>query len=88
MLALFYILFSPSANKFYIGHTTEPIEERLRKHNSNHDGFTAKHQDWIVQYTENYSSKQLAYAREREVKGWKSRRMILQLLSRSEHPDS
>ena len=67
MTAKFYILFSTSANKYYVGHTTEAIEERLRKHNANHKGFTGK-----VVFTENFPSKQLAYAREREVKNWKS----------------
>jgi len=86
MTAKFYILFSTSANKYYVGHTTEAIEERLRKHNANHKGFTGKLNDWIVVFTENFSSKQLAYAREREVKNWKSRKKIEQLIS--EHPDS
>ena len=86
MDATFYILFSAAANKFYIGHTTEAMEERLRKHNTNHKGFTGKFADWVVVYTESFSSKQLAYAREREVKNWKSRKKIEQLIS--EHPDS
>ena len=86
MQAIFYILFSPSADKFYIGHTTEHIDERLRKHNSNHEGFTANHQGWVVRYIENYPTKELAYAREREVKGWKSKRMILQLIPRGFEP--
>ncbi len=85
MTATFYILFSRSANKYYVGHTTEPIEERLRKHNSNHKGFTGMSADWIIVYTESFSSKQLAYAREREVKNWKSRKKIEQLIT--EHPD-
>ena len=38
--AIFYILYSASADKYYIGHTTEPIEERLRKHNSDHKDLT------------------------------------------------
>jgi putative endonuclease len=88
MQATFYILFSPSADKFYIGHTTELIIERLRKHNSDHHGFTGKHRDWIIRYTEIYPSKELAYARERQVKAWKSKKLIAQLISRSEHPDS
>jgi putative endonuclease len=86
MSGIFYILFSSAANKFYVGHTTEPIEERLRKHNSNHDGFTGKFKDWGVVYSETFPSKQLAYTREREVKKWKSRKKIEQLIS--EHPDS
>ena len=87
MVALFYILHSPTSNKFYIGHSTEPIEERLRKHNTNHKGFTGKYQDWIIVYIENFLSKNEAYAREREVKSWKSRRMIEKLIDTPEHPD-
>jgi putative endonuclease len=86
MLAYFYILFSGSANQYYVGHTTEEVEERLRKHNSNHDGYTAKYRDWRVVYTEVYPTKDLAYNREREVKKWKSRKRIELLIRRSEHP--
>ncbi|MBL7910664.1 MAG: GIY-YIG nuclease family protein [Bacteroidia bacterium] len=35
-----YILFSPSKNKYYVGHTGDDLVERIRKHNSNHKGFT------------------------------------------------
>jgi len=82
----FYILFSKSANKYYVGHTTESIEERLRKHNSNHSGFTGKFNDWTAVHTEEYPTKELAYKREREVKDWKSRRRIEKLIAGSEHP--
>ena len=87
MEAFFYILFSASSNKYYTGHTTEPLEERLRKHNSGHKGFSGKYRDWVIAYFEKYPSKNEAYARERVVKGWKSRRMIEKLISSSEHPD-
>lgn len=50
MLATFYILFSENAEKYCIGHTTEAIEERLRKHLSDHSGFTAKFKDWKLVY--------------------------------------
>ena len=88
MSATFYILFSQLANKFYIGYTTEPIEERIRKHNSYHDGFTGKYHDWVLAYSEEFNSIELAYARERQVKAWKSARRIRELMHRSEHPDS
>ena len=81
MDAFFYILFSNKAGKFYIGHTTEPAEVRLRKHNANHSGFTGKFNDWEIVYQETFPSKQLAYAREREVKSWKSRVRIEKLIS-------
>ena len=86
MEATFYILFSDLANKFYVGHTTEPIEIRTKKHTSNHKGFTAKFKDWRLVYSECFVSKQLAYAREREVKAWKSRSRIEKLIAGSEHP--
>ena len=86
MDGLFYILFSTKANKFYIGYTTEPIEVRVRKHNSDHKGFTGKFNDWKVVYQERFSSKQLAYAREREVKSWKSKSRIEKLIADQEHP--
>jgi putative endonuclease len=76
MKALFYILYSQTADKFYIGHTTQSIEERLAKHLSNHDGFTAKYKDWKVVFTEEYPTKELAYKRERQVKAWKSKKKI------------
>ena len=87
MEAFFYILFSPSANKYYIGHTTESLEERLRKHNTQHKGFTGKYRDWAIVYFESFPSKNGAYAREREVKAWKSLTMVQSLVRSSEHPD-
>jgi GIY-YIG catalytic domain. len=51
-MPLFYILYSPTRKRYYVGHTTEPIEERVRKHKSNHSGFTGKTGDWRVVYSE------------------------------------
>jgi putative endonuclease len=79
-MACLYILYSPSLDKYYVGHTTLLPEERLRKHLSNHDGFTAKAKDWIIVHTETFPSKALAYARERQIKGWKSKTKIRQLI--------
>jgi putative endonuclease len=87
MEAFFYILYSATANKFYIGHTTEPVDERLRKHNSYHTGFTGTFRDWKIVYIERYPSKLEAFARERKVKGWKSKKRVEDLVRSSEHPD-
>ena len=78
--ATFYILFSESLDKFYIGYTEDEVESRLKKHLSNHHGFTSKAKDWQIVYSENFESKSLAYARERQVKAWKSRQRIVQLI--------
>lgn len=45
----FYILHSKISDKFYIGHTSQ-LQERLKKHNRNHKGFTGKYNDWILMF--------------------------------------
>ena len=87
-ICYFYILHSDILDKYYIGHTTD-LSERLRKHNSNHKGFTGIVNDWVLVYTETFSTKKLAYARERQVKKWKSKVRLQALIQKkaSEHPD-
>ncbi len=68
-----YILFSKSLNKYYVGFTGDNLPERLKKHNSNHKGFTGKKGDWEVMYTELFNEKESAMTREIEIKSWKSR---------------
>ena len=79
-MAHFYILYSSKANQYYVGYTSEDLSERLRKHNSNHKGFSGKADDWKLMYSEIYDTKIEAFAREREVKKWKSRKKIEQLI--------
>ena len=81
-----YILYSPTKNKYYIGHTSDLLEERLRKHNSHHQGFTGKTGDWKIVYKEIFETKEKAYERERQIKNWKSRKLIERLIG-SMHPD-
>jgi putative endonuclease len=76
-----YILFSAQLNKFYIGSTSSGIELRLQKHLTDHSGFTAKTKDWTIVYSEEYDSIEDAAKRERQIKKWKSRKMIEQLVA-------
>jgi putative endonuclease len=78
-----YIIYSLHLDRYYIGHTGDILEERLCKHNSDHKGFTGGPADWRFVYFEPFESKTLAYARERQIKAWKSRRMIEQLITKS-----
>jgi putative endonuclease len=92
MKYLTYILYSASLDKFYIGHTGDELNERLRRHLSDHDGFTSKAKDWKITYFEEFEFKQEAYARERQIKSWKSKKLIKQLNDKhntadSAHPD-
>ena len=74
-----YILYSNKLDKYYIGHTSD-IVARLRRHNSNHKGWTGKANDWEVVYSEDYQTKNEAYSRERQLKAWKSRKRIEALI--------
>ena len=80
----FYILFSSNRKTYYCGHSGDELSERLRRHNSNHKGFTGKADDWKIVYSESYESKVQAFTREREVKSWKSKKRIIFLIG-SEH---
>jgi len=78
-----YILFSKRKNQYYVGYTSDSLESRLRKHNSDHKGFTGKYGDWRIVYKEQYHDKVIALKREAEIKKWKSRIRIEQLIARA-----
>ena len=75
-----YILFSEKLNKYYIGSTGDDMLERLRRHNSNHKGFTGGLGDWEIKYYEVFDTKSDANKRELQIKKWKSRKMVEKLI--------
>jgi putative endonuclease len=79
-MAFTYILYSKILNKYYIGSTSDCLSKRLKKHLSNHKGFTGKAKDWTIVYCEEFPIVLLALKREKEIKNWKSRSMIEKLL--------
>ena len=61
---------------YYVGYTSD-IDERLRKHNQKHKkGTTQKADDWQVVYIESFDEKASAMIREKQIKSWKSRKII------------
>ena len=79
-----YILYSCKIDRYYIGYTSN-LEERIRKHNQKHKkGVTQKSNDWIVVYSENFKDKASAMKREKQIKSWKSRKIIESLISEKE----
>ena len=74
-----YILYSAKLDKYYIGSTSN-LEERLRKHNSNHKGFTGNTGDWEMKWFEEHVTREDALKRERQIKGWKSRKIIEKMI--------
>ena len=82
-----YILYSKGDDRYYIGHTGDDLATRLKKHLSNHKGYTSRCKDWEIAYVEEYDNKPDAYRRELELKSWKSKKRITQLVqTSSEHP--
>ena len=71
-----YILFSPSLNRYYVGATRDCLKERIRRHNSQHAGYTGRANDWVLRHSESFETMELALKREREIKGWKRRSAI------------
>ncbi len=75
-----YILYSKALDRYYVGSTTN-INERLRRHNSNHKGFTGKSSDWEIVHQEIFDEKREALKREKQIKSWKSRKAIEELIA-------
>jgi putative endonuclease len=77
-----YILYSPSSDKYYVGHTDD-MERRLHEHNNpeKEGTFTSKHRPWrseaVFQCSPDRSDAMKA---ERFIKKQKSRRFIERLV--------
>ena len=75
-----YILYSEKLDRYYIGATGE-LSARLNNHLWSRKGFTSATKDWVLKYSEVFELKTDAFAREKQIKKWKSRKMIEKLLA-------
>lgn len=76
-----YIIYSNTAEKFYVGHSENPWD-RLVQHNENEgDKYTGKYQNWelkaVFQVSENRSDVLLI---EKFIKRQKSKKLLLKLI--------
>ena len=72
-----YILQNP-AGRFYIGHTHD-LEQRIANHNRIEKSigkFTRKKGPWTLVWSEPHATRASATRRERQIKSWKSARLI------------
>ncbi len=74
-----YILQSLKDGSYYIGQTNN-VSNRLERHNSRRQLATRSKIPWELVYTETFSTRSQAVRREREIKNWKSRQAIKELL--------
>ena len=87
MMYFVYILHSVVLDRYYIGSSQNP-QERLNKHLANHKGFTGKSKDWVICYFEEFETKSEALKRENQIKGWKNKDRIKQLIEKSKDRSS
>ena len=75
-----YILYSEKLDKYYIG-STKDVEGRISRHNSSKHGFTSTGKPWILKYHESFPVKSEALKRELQLKSWKNRTAIEELIA-------
>ena len=74
-----YILYSAKLDRYYVG-SSEDVGIRLKEHLWEHKGFTSKAKDWELKYSERLGTKTEAINRERQIKRWKSRKLLEKLI--------
>ena len=71
-----YVLYSLAYNKLYIGYTSK-LRNRLLSHNElGIKDWTKRYRPWLLIYVEEFSDKQEALRREKDLKGGKGREFI------------
>jgi putative endonuclease len=75
-----YILYSEKLDKYYIG-STHNLNGRLQRHNTSNHGFSSIGKPWILKYYESFETKPEALQRELQLKKWKSRKALEDLLN-------
>jgi len=79
-----YLLYSPSADKYYVGQTSD-LELRLQYHNElNPDSYTSKHRPWELCRAIAVADQGHAIRMERSIKKRKSRQFIERLIEEDE----
>ena len=83
-----YIIYSESADKYYIGHTNDP-ERRLVEHSTTEEiKFTSKFRPWVMLLSlEVSNSRGDAIKMERFIKKQKSRLFLSRLIEEKENPE-
>ncbi len=70
-----YILKSLKNNKYYIGYSSD-VNRRLAEHNKGKSKYSSRYKPWAIYYFERFKREEDAMKREKQIKSWKSRKMI------------
>jgi putative endonuclease len=82
-----YILRSCISGKFYIGQTNN-LCKRLEQHNSGYSKSTKSEIPWELVYKEVYNNRSEAMKRERQLKSFKSKSYLNEIIVSGERPDN
>ncbi len=77
-----YILKSELHERYYIGQTND-IEKRLIRHNKGYVKSTKAYIPWTLVYVEDFKTRNESVSRELELKRWKSKIKIKELIDTS-----
>jgi len=77
-----YILRSTTIQKFYVGSALD-LPARLAEHQRGHSPYTRNRGPWVLVYQEQFATLVEARHRERQVKSWKSHRLIEQMIQQA-----
>jgi putative endonuclease len=78
-----YVLYSPNFEKIYIGFTSN-LEQRLLSHNVlGKKGWTIRFRPWVIVFTEEFSTKEEAILREKQLKQANNRALIWEKIKSS-----
>lgn len=78
-----YILESERDHSYYVGYT-QGLEKRVTDHNEGRGRYSSRKTPWKLVHSETYNSKREAIIRERQIKKWKSKKLIQQLIDNTE----
>ena len=77
-----YIIYSNTHDRYYIGQTND-INARIKRHNNGYVKSTKPFRPWELVHRETYSNRATAMARENQLKSWKSKTKIVELVNNS-----
>lgn len=75
-----YIIKSVTTGRFYVGSTSR-VGLRVEYHNKGWSRATKGRRPWVLVHTEKYEDKSTGLKREREIKTWKSSKLIESLIN-------
>ena len=77
-----YILYSEEYDKFYVGHTDDPLNRFLEHNELSEDSYTKKYRPWVlVACSQAIQQRSIAIKIEKYIKNQKSKKFIRKLIS-------